>query len=248
MLRETRERIVARVKIVRKSLALERASGFAFSYHKTKTSTTTMRSWWPLRSLSFFQPVSHHLLAVRRQHAFRMKLDTMNIIVLMLQTHDTTIIAYCRNVQAVGESRAVYYPRVVSANLYALVQPVENNIVTKLGARGCHSMIHLRKIGKFGTKRLAYGLMTQAYAQYRLATCILADYIHQQSCLRRDARTRTENNLVETLQFRQLELVIAVNRNISSQLLYQMGQIIGKGIVIIYDYYFHFCQCLMLNV
>ena len=36
MLREIRERIVARVKIVRKSLALERASGFAFSYHKTK--------------------------------------------------------------------------------------------------------------------------------------------------------------------------------------------------------------------
>ena len=52
MLRETRERIVARVKIVRKSLALERASGFAFSYHKTKTSTTTMRSWWSLRSLA----------------------------------------------------------------------------------------------------------------------------------------------------------------------------------------------------
>ena len=36
MLRETRERIVARVKIVRKSLTLERASGFAVSYHKTK--------------------------------------------------------------------------------------------------------------------------------------------------------------------------------------------------------------------
>lgn len=52
MLRETRERIVARVKIVRKSLALERASGFAFSYHKTKkNSTTTMRSWWSLKSL-----------------------------------------------------------------------------------------------------------------------------------------------------------------------------------------------------
>lgn len=51
MLRETRERIVARVKIVRKSLALERASGFAFSYHKQKNSTTTMRSWWSLRSL-----------------------------------------------------------------------------------------------------------------------------------------------------------------------------------------------------
>ena len=179
MLRETRERIVARVKIVRKSLALERASGFAFSYHKQKTSTTTMRSWWSLRSLSFFQPISHHLLAVWRQHAFRMKLDTMNIIVLMLQTHDATIIAYRRNVQAVRESRAVYHPRVVSANLYALVQPVENNIVTKLGARGCHSMIHLRKIGKLGSKRLAYGLMTQTYAQHWLAACILADNIHQ---------------------------------------------------------------------
>lgn len=64
-----------------------------------------------------------------------MKLDTMNIIVLMLQTHDATIIAYRRNVQAVRESRAVYHPRVVSANLYALVQAVENNIVAKLGAR-----------------------------------------------------------------------------------------------------------------
>ena len=51
MLRETRERIVARVKIVRKSLALERASGFAFSYHKQKTSTTTIQSWWSLRLL-----------------------------------------------------------------------------------------------------------------------------------------------------------------------------------------------------
>ena len=78
-------------------------------------------------------------------------------------------------------SRAVYHPRVVSANLYALVQPVENNIVAKLGARGCHSMIQLRKIGKLGSKRLAYGLMTQTYAQHRLATCILADNIHQQS-------------------------------------------------------------------
>lgn len=78
-----------------------------------------------IKVIKLFQPVSHHLLAVWRQHAFRMKLDTMNIIVLMLQTHDATIIAYCRNVQAVGESRAVYHPRVVSANLYALVQPVE---------------------------------------------------------------------------------------------------------------------------
>ena len=71
MLRETRERIVARVKIVRKSLALERASGFAFSYHKQKTSTTTIQSWWSLRSLviklfpTSFSPSSCRLASAR---------------------------------------------------------------------------------------------------------------------------------------------------------------------------------------
>ena len=74
MLRETRERIVARVKIIRKSLALERASGFAVSYHKTKTLTTTMRSWWSLRSLTIkviklfptsFSPSSYRLASAR---------------------------------------------------------------------------------------------------------------------------------------------------------------------------------------
>lgn len=74
MLRETRERIVARVKIVRKSLALERASGFAFSYHKQKTSTTTIQSWWSLRSLAIkviklfptsFSPSSCRLASAR---------------------------------------------------------------------------------------------------------------------------------------------------------------------------------------
>ena len=100
-------------------------------------------------------------------------------------------------------------------------------------------MIHLRKIGKLGSKRLAYSLMTQTYAHHWLAACILADNIHQQSRLRRNARPRTQNDLVEAFQLRQLELVVAEHRNVSSQLLYQMGQIIGKGIVIIYDYYFH---------
>ena len=71
MLRETRERIVARIKIVRKSLALERASGFAFSYHKQKTSTTTIQSWWSLRSLviklfpTSFSPSSCRLASAR---------------------------------------------------------------------------------------------------------------------------------------------------------------------------------------
>ena len=54
---------------------------------------------------------------------------------------------------------------------------------------------------------------------------------------------KTQNDLVEAFQLQQLELVVAEHRNVSSQLLYQMGKIIGKGIVIIYDYYFHFCQC-----
>lgn len=57
-----------------------------------------------IKVIKLFPTSFHHLLAVWRQHAFRMKLDTMNIIVLMLQTHDATIIAYRRNVQAVRES------------------------------------------------------------------------------------------------------------------------------------------------
>lgn len=69
MLRETRERIVARVKIVRKSLALERASGFAFSYHKTKKLNNHHAVMVAIKVIKLFptsfSPSSCHLASAR---------------------------------------------------------------------------------------------------------------------------------------------------------------------------------------
>ena len=134
----------------------------------------------------------------------------------------------------------------VSANLYTLIHTAENRVVAELCTGCCHSMINLREIGQLGTKRLADSLMTQTDAQHRLDTRIFFNNIHQKTSLRRNTRPRTQYNLIEWLQFPQLELVIAINRNFYPQLLHQMCQVIGKGIVIIYDYYFHLHYLLLI--
>ena len=185
-------------------------------------------------------------LAFRRQHAFGMKLDAMDIVVLVLQAHDATVIAHGGDIQALGEIASIYYPRMVSSYLDSLLHALEYRIDAKLGARGGNAMIHLLEVGELGTKRLAYRLMTQTYAQHRLDACILPDDIHQQPRLGWDSRTRTQYDLIKWLQLAELKLVVAIHRNVHAQLLHQMCQIIGEGIVIIYDYYFH--VLIMFNI
>lgn len=89
-------------------------------------------------------------------------------------------------------------------------------------------------------------LMPQADTQHWFDARIFFNNIHQKTSLRRNTRPRTQYNLIEWLQLAQLELVIAINRNFCSQLLHQMCQIIGEGIVIIYDYYFHLHYLLLI--
>lgn len=117
-------------------------------------------------------------LAFWCQHAFGMELDAMDIVVLVLQSHDTTVIAHGGDIQALWEIRSIYYPRMVSSYLYSLLHALEYRIDAKLGARGGYTMIHLLKVGELGAKRLAYRLMTQTYAQHRLDASILPDDIH----------------------------------------------------------------------
>ena len=163
----------------------------------------------------------------------------MDIVVLVLQTHDATVIAHGGDIQALREIRSIYYPRMISSYLDSLLHALEYRIDAKLGARGGYAMIHLLEVGELGAKRLAYRLMTQTYAQHRLDACILPDDIHQQPRLGWDSRTRTQYDLIKWLQLAELKLVVAIYRNVHAQLLHQMCQIIGEGIVIIYDYYFH---------
>ena len=76
MLRETRERIVARGKtwLIIKAWHSRERQALLFLIIKQKTSTTTMRSWWSLRSLvikviklfpTSFSPSSYRLASAR---------------------------------------------------------------------------------------------------------------------------------------------------------------------------------------
>ena len=92
-----------------------------------------------------------------------MKLDAMDIVVLVLQTHDATVIAHSGDIQALREIRSIYYPRMISSYLDSLLHALEYRVDAKLGAWGGYTMIHLLEVGELGAKRLAYRLMTQTY-------------------------------------------------------------------------------------
>ena len=70
-----------------------------------------------------------------------MKLDAMDIVVLVLQTHDATVIAHGGDIQALREIASIYYPRMVSSYLDSLLHALEYRVDAKLGARGGYTMI-----------------------------------------------------------------------------------------------------------
>ena len=72
-----------------------------------------------------------------------MKLNASNIVILMLETHNLTIITYSRNIQTIRKTTFIYYPGMISANLDTLRQFFKNRIVTKLSTRCSYSMINL---------------------------------------------------------------------------------------------------------
>src|SRR5574344_366131 len=127
----------------------------------------------------------------------------------------------------------------ITSNFYATRQSAEYRIICHNTARSGDSMIHFRKIGQLTTKHFANSLMTQTHTKYRFATSIMTNNCQQQTCLRGNTRSGTEDNLIVLFQLFQLKLVVTYYADCCSQLLQQMRQIVGKRVVVVNNHYIH---------
>ena len=109
-------------------------------------------------------------------------------------------------------------------------------------------MEHCAQVGQFAAEHLADGLMAQTHPEYRFASGIVSDDLEQQSGLRGDARSGTEDNLVECVECFQFKLVVAHYAHLCAQFLHQVAEVIGKRVVIVYDNDFHDDACWMVLV
>ena len=66
------------------------------------------------------QPVLDYRLALWSQDTLWMELDAMDVIMLVAQSHDATIIAYCRHIQALWETSPINHPRMITTYLNTL--------------------------------------------------------------------------------------------------------------------------------
>lgn len=169
-----------------------------------------------------------------------MELDSADVVVAVTERHDLTFVAEGGYLEAIGEVVSGDDPGVVAAHgetIVAVGRAFKDGVGVGMGdcALSGDSVENIGKVLKTGTKDLADGLMSQTDAENGLATSVGADDIKQKACLRRDARTRTEYNLVERFQLRKLKLVVAKDSDVGSQFLQQMGEVVGERVVVVDD-------------
>ena len=56
------------------------------------------------------KPILDNRLALWSQYTFRMELNTMDIIMLVLQTHDATVITHSCHIKTLWEICSIHYP------------------------------------------------------------------------------------------------------------------------------------------
>ena len=193
------------------------------------------------------KPVLEHLLAVGGEDALGVELDAADVQLLVLEGHDLAFVAEGGDFEAVGETVAADHPGVVASHGDAAGQTGEDGVVAQLGALGGYAVEDVGEVLELGAEDLADGLMAEADTQNGLAVGIGAYDVEQKSCLRGYARTGREDDFAVLLQVGQLELVVAQDGHLSAQGFDQVGQIVGEGVVVVDDDYFH-CWWVLVGV
>ena len=169
-----------------------------------------------------------------------MELDAADVVVAVTERHDLTFVAEGGYLEAIGEVVSGDNPGVVASHgetIVAVGRAFKDGVGVGMGdcALCGDSVENIGKVLKTSTKDLADGLMPQTNAENGLATSVGADDFKQKACLRRDARARTEYNLVERFQLRKLKLVVTKDSDVGSQFLQQMGEVVGERVVVVDD-------------
>ena len=138
------------------------------------------------------QPVLHYLGSLWGQHTLGMELDAMDIVDLVSESHDMSVVGESRDKKTVGEMLLADHPTVITPHHQAPGQTAEDVVVVHLCALGGHSMIDFREVLKLCPEHFAYGLVTQTDSKDGLLPRISLDNIQEQASLGRDARTGAE--------------------------------------------------------
>ena len=78
------------------------------------------------------QPIFNNTFSLWCEYAFGMKLNAMNIIIFVLQTHYLSIVTHCSYIQTSREARTIYHPAVITPHRDALGQSCKYRIIAKL--------------------------------------------------------------------------------------------------------------------
>ena len=123
--------------------------------------------------------VLDYSLALGGEYRFGVELYAVDVVVLMLESHDLSLVAHGSHLQTGGEVFSAHHPRVVSAHGDSLGQRVEDIVVRELCTFGSHTVEYVAEVFECAAKHLSDGLMTKANAKYWFASLVCLDDIEQ---------------------------------------------------------------------
>ena len=168
-----------------------------------------------------------------------MELYAADVEGAMAQGHDLPFLALCGHFEAVGEGFARDNPGVVAAYGEGCRETVEEVVVGGETDGRLHAVKHVGEVLQARTEGFADGLMTKAHAEDGLLAGVCADDVKEEACLRGNAGTGREDNLVVRLEVRELELVVANGGAVGTELLHEMREVESEAVVVIDDDDFH---------
>ena len=168
-----------------------------------------------------------------------MILYATHVILPVADGHYLAVVALRRNLQTGGEGIVAHHPAVVSAHHELAGQSAVEPVGLQHATRSGYAVEHVGKVLKPCAERFGNGLMAEADAEDGLPGGIHLDDVGQKTRLGGDARSGTEQDLVEGGKVGELKLVVAHDRHLRSELLHEMHEIVSKTVVIVYNGYFH---------
>ena len=134
-----------------------------------------------------------------------MELYAADVQFPVTQCHDLSLIAFGCDLQTGRKTIFADDPGVITSHDDAAGQTAEHFIVAQQGAFCRHAVKDIAQVFQFGAEHFADRLMPQTNAQDRFLARVSLDDVEQQTCLGRDARSGTEEDLIERLQITKLE-------------------------------------------
>lgn len=176
-------------------------------------------------------------MAVLRGDAFRVELHAMDLVCLMLQSHDHAIFGFSRNLETVGQAVSLDGERVIARSLECIRQTFEKAF-PRASDGGEFSVHQNRRANDAPAIGLSDGLMTEAYAHKRdIATNALDQFEANTGLIRVTRPGRHDNALrpvAQNLVYRHL--IVAVDTTVSAELAQKMDEIVSETVVIIDEY------------